>query len=68
MPAYLLKIGELADTSMPSHQTSQPSPHAPKRRAFPVVLHKAEVVHLHIHADGAQAIRGTAPADRAGSV
>ena len=39
---------------MPSHQHSQPSPQAPERRAFPIVLDKADVVQMRIDADRGQ--------------
>ena len=50
MPADLLKIGELADFHTITPDFPAKPPRA-KRRAFPIVLHKSDVMHLHIDAN-----------------
>ena len=56
MPAHLLEIGELADLHAitPNFPTKAPSAQS---RTFPVVLHKANVMHRHINPNGLKATK-----------
>ncbi len=53
MPADLLEIGELADLHPVAPDLPAQTPGA-QRRAFPVILDKADVVQIGVDADGRQ--------------
>ena len=51
MPAHLLEIGELAHLhAVAPHLPAKPP--GAERRAFPIVLHEADIMHGHVDADG----------------
>ena len=63
--ADLLEIGELADLHAVAPDLPAEPPGA-ERRAFPVVLDEADVVQVHVDADGFERAEVERPAGRAG--